>query len=105
MVSGNQKYVSQPYEFWKVRLVTDSEVALRTDTVDNSFSKPNAETTFIYGRRSVTDGVLLAMFTYTIVFDSLVFILVTWKLAFPLIRHTPLVSGMVKDGLMYILLV
>lgn len=48
---------------------------------------------------------VLALLAYTIAIDILIFVLSAWKLYFPRMRRTRLISRMLHDGIAYFLLV
>lgn len=49
--------------------------------------------------------ILEASFIYVICFDSIVFVLLAWELAYQNFRRSKLVDLVFKDGLMYVLIV
>lgn len=88
----------------RVVYTTDNCLMTSLDTVGMSLAHPFSSTD---GGKTLStfNRALLAMFIYDIVFDTFIFLLVTWKLAFPMTLLTPLVSRILQDGLTYFLIV
>lgn len=53
----------------------------------------------------ITEPWIPSMFIYTIVFDILIILLFSWKVFWPITKRTRLVTRILKDGLVYFLLV